>query len=257
MVRVRKCLAVSSTALVVLLAALGTDLGGVGWAVGLVCGLALAGAVAHGAARTGTDALGPADAVTLARATIACAVAARVAQSFVVTPAVTTLVALSVLALLLDAVDGRVARWTRTSSRFGARFDGEADAFLILVLSVYVARSFGAWVLLIGLARYVFALAALVLPWLRGALPVRHWAKDVAAIQGVVLALSAADVAPRSVMAVVLLVALALLVESFAWSVRWLWQRRPLQHTQPIEPAGTLARHEQGTPVAQVGLGPR
>ena len=37
----------------------------------------------------------------------------------------------------------------------------EVDAFLILVLSVYVAQSLGAWVLAIGLARYVFVAAEL------------------------------------------------------------------------------------------------
>ena len=39
----------------------------------------------------------------------------------------------------LDAVDGQVARRTGTVSALGARFDMEVDAFLILVLSVYVA----------------------------------------------------------------------------------------------------------------------
>ena len=47
---------------------------------------------------------------------------------------------LAVVALALDAVDGRVARRTGTVSPFGARLDGEADAFLMLVLSVHVAR---------------------------------------------------------------------------------------------------------------------
>ena len=66
----------------------------------------------------------------------------------------TLLVSLATVALVLDAVDGWVARRTRTTGMFGARFDAEVDAFLILVLSVYVARSVGAWVLAIGVARY-------------------------------------------------------------------------------------------------------
>ena len=73
------------------------------------------------------------------------------------------MVALAVPALLvLDAVDGRVARRTGTTSSFGARFDGEADAFLILVLSVYVAARLGSWVLVIGAARYAFGRLGLV-----------------------------------------------------------------------------------------------
>ena len=47
--------------------------------------------------------------------------------------------ALVVVALALDWVDGQVARRTGTCSAFGARFDMETDAFLILVLSAYAA----------------------------------------------------------------------------------------------------------------------
>ena len=56
------------------------------------------------------------------------------------------LVSLASVALALDLVDGQVARRTGTTSALGAQMDGEVDSFLILVLSVYVARSSGAWV---------------------------------------------------------------------------------------------------------------
>ena len=72
----------------------------------------------------------------------------------------------------------------------------EVDAFLILVLSVFVARSAGAWVLAIGAARYVFLAAGWPLPWMREPLPARHWRKFVAATQGIILAVAAADVLP-------------------------------------------------------------
>ena len=122
-----------------LLAALGmaVGLGGAGWVVGLVCGVVTNAAVARGLARGGGDALGPADLVTLTRATLACGVAALTADALLGQPVLTTMVPLAVAALALDAVDGWVARRTRTASAFGARFDGEVDAFLILVLSVY------------------------------------------------------------------------------------------------------------------------
>ena len=55
-----------------------------------------------------------------------------------------TLITLATVALILDAVDGQVARRTATASPLGARFDMEVDAFLILVLSVHVATSLGA-----------------------------------------------------------------------------------------------------------------
>jgi phosphatidylglycerophosphate synthase len=213
-------------------------LGGLAWGVGLACGVVLQGAVAVGLARSGAGVLAPGDLVTLTRATLACGVAALTADSLLHAPAVTALVTLAAVALVLDAVDGWVARHTRTESVFGAQFDGEADAFLILVLSVYVAAGFGVWVLAIGAARYVFALAGWGLPWLRRRLPPRYWRKVVAATQGVVLTVGAAEVVPRSLMAAALVVSLALLVESFGRDVWWSWRHR---HAELAEPAGIVA----------------
>jgi hypothetical protein len=217
-----------------------------GWVVGLLCGVVPCVAVAriHPAGRTRAA---PADVVTLTRALIACAVAALVADSFVGRPPAVVLVALSIVALGLDAVDGFVARRTR-SSLFGARFDGEVDAFLILALSVYAVHSFSPWVLAIGVARYAFALAGWPLPWLRAPLPPRYWRKAVAAVQGVVLTGVAADVGPRWLLEAALVVAAALLAESFGRDVWWLWRRRkgaaidavevgPVGEVGPVEPA--------------------
>ena len=80
------------------------------------------------------------------------------------------LVALAAVALVLDAVDGWVARRTGTVSALGARFDMEVDAFLILVLSGVRRRDVRPWwVLAIGAARYAFVAAGWLLPWMRGA----------------------------------------------------------------------------------------
>ena len=136
--------------------------------------------------------LTPADWVTLARATLAVGIAALIADSFGESVPVALLVSLAAVALALDAVDGWVARRTQTTAK-GARFDAEVDAFLILILSVYVARSVGAWVLAIGAARYVFLAAGWPLPWMREPLPPRHWRKVVAATQGIVLTIAAAE----------------------------------------------------------------
>jgi phosphatidylglycerophosphate synthase len=221
---VRRGLAACVLALVVLLVLLGP--GATGWVAGLGCALVLAVAAGHRAGVDGVDRLGPADLVTLARATMACAVAALVAGSFTGDDEVATLVALAALALALDFVDGRVARRTGTASPFGGRIDGEADAFLILVLSVYVARTAGAWVLALGLVRYVYAVASWVVPWMQRRLPPRYWRKVVAAYVGVALAVAASGVLPAAASYVVLGVALVLLGESFGWDVVWLWRRR-------------------------------
>ncbi|MFE3492111.1 CDP-alcohol phosphatidyltransferase family protein [Streptomyces sp. NPDC059169] len=169
---------------------------------------------------------GPANAVTLARATLVGGVTALVADSFVSAPPVPVLVALTTVALVLDAVDGQVARRTGTESALGARFDMEVDAFLILVLSTYVAVSLGAWVLLIGAMRYAFVAAARALPWLNGPLPPSMARKTVAALQGVLLLVAAAGLLPVVAAYAAVLGALALLVWSFARDIGSLWRVR-------------------------------
>ena len=213
-----------------LLAMLASTVGlsGFGWIVGMACGAVTNEALARGLARHGALGLGPADRVTLGRATLAGGVAALTADSFWRPSLVTTLVALTIVALVLDAVDGWVARRTGTVSALGARFDMEVDALLILVLSVYVASSIGAWVLAIGAARYAFVAATRVLPWLRAPMPTRYWGKVVAATQGVVLTVAAAEVMPRYAVIAALAAALVMLAESFGSQVWWLWLHRPI-----------------------------
>src|SRR4051794_27904713 len=129
-----------------------------GCAVALACAAVTAWAVTRGLSRY-RHTPGPADVVTLFRAALVCGAAAFVADSFVRPPAVEALVTLAVVALVLDAVDGWIARTTGTVSAFGGRLDGEVDAFLILVLSVYVAHTVAFWVLAMGVVRYVFGAA--------------------------------------------------------------------------------------------------
>jgi phosphatidylglycerophosphate synthase len=194
-------------------------LGPVGWLAGLAYGVVTL--VLLRSAR-----LGPADQVTLARATLVGGVTALVADSLTRPEPVAVLVPLAAVALALDAVDGWVARRTNTVSRLGARFDMEVDAFLILVLSVFVADRLGAWVLAIGLMRYAFAAAGWVVPWMGTELPPRYWRKFVAATQGIVLVVGASGLPPRPAAITVVAVGLGLLVESFGRDVGWLWHHR-------------------------------
>jgi phosphatidylglycerophosphate synthase len=200
-------------------------LGVAGWTVGVTCAVTMAVLLARGLARHG-DRLGPASWVTLARATLAVGVAALAADSFTRDTPVALLVTLAAVALALDAADGAVARRTGTATPLGARFDGEVDAFLILALSVYVAPEYGAWVLAIGTARYLFLAGEWLLPWMRAPLLPRRWRRLVAATQGVVLTVAAAGVLPRVLTQILLLAALALLAASVGQCVWWLWRRR-------------------------------
>ena len=179
-----------------------------------------------------TGLMTPASWVTLARATLAVAVAALAVDSLTHDIPVALLVTLAAVALMLDLVDGWVARRTGMPTELGARFDGEVDAFLILALSVYVAPACGAWVLAIGAARYLFLAGEWLLPWMRAPLPPRRWRKLVAATQGIVLTVAAADVLPRALAQALLVAALALLTASMGQCTWWLWQRR---HATPRE----------------------
>ncbi len=217
------------TAFVCALALLGTlsttvGLSGYGWLVGVACAVGTHLGLARGLARRCQHTLGLANWVTLSRSVLVGGVAALAAESFSQSVPVAILVTLSASALALDAVDGWVARRTRTQSTLGARFDLEIDALLILVLSVYVAQTTGWWVLAIGAARYLFLAAGRVLPWLRESLPERYWCKVVAAVQGIVLTVVAGNVLPQRLSIAALAVCLILLAESFGRQVWGLWR---------------------------------
>ena len=199
-------------------------LGAVGWITGLVTGSAAAALLVTARRRSDQPAILPADWVTLTRMLLIAGVTGLVADSFSRPVSITALVTLSAVALALDAVDGQVARRTGTATPLGARIDGEADAFLILVLSIAVSQDYGGWVLAIGAARYVFLLAGWLIPWLRAPLPPRFWRKVVAAVQGVVLTVAASGVTSRLVGMIAVAVALLLLAESFGRDVIWLYR---------------------------------
>lgn len=243
MIGVRSGLLVAAVGLVLLLGGLAASpgVGPAGWVGGLASGAVVGVAVVHGARRAGVGAWGPADLVTLVRATLACGVAALVTDSVVADASLLPLVTLAVVALVLDAVDGHVARRTGTVSPFGARIDGEADAFLMLVLSVYVAAAVGAWVLAIGVVRYAFAVAGWVLPWLRADLPPRYWRKVVTATAGMALVLATADVVSPEATYAALGLAAVLLAESFGRDVGWLWRHRAGRRSSAVASTARLA----------------
>ncbi|WP_343870512.1 CDP-alcohol phosphatidyltransferase family protein, partial [Caenispirillum bisanense] len=127
-------------------------------------------------ARLPGDRFGAANAVTLVRlaatAVLAAAAVALPAAELTAPAVAWTLAALAAAALVLDGVDGWVARRQRLASAFGARFDMELDAAFMLVLAVLAWRMerAGGWVLAAGLARYAFVAAPLLLPRLRAPL---------------------------------------------------------------------------------------
>lgn len=209
---------VGQVALLVLLNA-SAGLGPAGWSVGLLYALAGGGLLLRALLRSGARVLGAANRVTLVRAVLVGGVAALVADSFSRPAPAPLLVPLAAVALVLDAVDGRVARRTGTVSAVGGRFDMEVDAFLILALAVLVAPVVGVWVLGVGAARYVFGLAGEAVPLLSRSVPASRWRKAVAAVQGIALTTLAAGLLPLVAAETVAGAAAALLAASFGHQV--------------------------------------
>ena len=163
----------------------------------------------------------PADRVTLTRAVLACGVLAATVLGIAADVPLRTgwLLSLVVVTLVLDAVDGPVARRTGTASAAGARLDMEVDAGVLLVISLAAGSVVGWWVLLIGAIRYLLAAAAWLRPQLRVTLPRSEFRVWVAAGQAVALPFALAPFIAVDVARAVIGVALALLVVSFGSEV--------------------------------------
>lgn len=133
-------------------------------------------------------------------------------------------VAVAAVAASLDAVDGRLARRQGTASAFGARFDMEADAALVLILSVLVWQfeKAGIWILAAGLMRYAFLLSGLFLPWMRRRVRPSVRRQAVCVAQVVVLIVCLAPPVPLSWSTPLAALGLAVLAWSFLVDVRWL-----------------------------------
>ena len=98
--------------------------------------------------------LGVANAITLARLAL-----------LIVASAVMPTAWAFVIVLVLDAVDGAVARRLGEASDFGAQLDMETDALFVAVLSVTsLVAGAPLWVLGFGALRYVLVLARVVFP---------------------------------------------------------------------------------------------
>jgi len=172
------------------------------------------------------DRFGPANLVTLVRMSLLTTVAGLIGEPAIARVAWVAVV-VTILSAVLDGVDGRLARHHRTSSAFGARFDMEIDALLILVLSVLVWRheKAGAWVLACGLMRYAFVAAGWVLPWMAAPLRSTLRGKTVAVLQFTGLAAALLPLVPAPASAVIAAATLGALIWSFAIDVASLWRQ--------------------------------
>jgi phosphatidylglycerophosphate synthase len=136
-------------------------------------------------------------------------------------------IAIAVIALVLDGIDGRIARRSGQASRFGARFDMETDALLILTLAMLCWQfgKAGAWILIAGLLRYAFVAAGLAVERLRRPLPASRRRQTVCVVQVVALLLCLAPMLAPPWSAAAGAAGLAVLVWSFLVDVVWLARR--------------------------------
>jgi phosphatidylglycerophosphate synthase len=137
------------------------------------------------------------------------------------------------IALALDAVDGWFARRLGLASRFGARFDLEIDALMILILSVLIWQTgqAGLWVLAIGGMRYAFVALGMIWSAARRPLPPSFRRKTVCAVIGVLLLICLLPPTPPWLAHGVAALALISQLASFAIDLAWLRRRaasRPL-----------------------------
>ena len=168
---------------------------------------------------------GPANQITTARAMLVALVASLAGEPRF--PGVAAgAVAASMAVTLLDGVDGWLARRNRIASDFGARFDMEIDALLILALSILAWRyeKAGAWVVLSGLLRYAFVAAGGIAPWLRAALPPSRRRQAICVIQIAALTLAMVPAIQPPLSTVLAAAALVTLIYSFLVDTLWLWR---------------------------------
>ena len=172
--------------------------------------------------------MGAANRVTLLRIVVALPLAGLALQWVELgTAARWWIVVLGTVALVLDGVDGWVARRTGSGTGFGARFDMETDALLLVVLSLLAWRSgqVGAWVLGIGAMRYLFVAASFGVERLRRPLRPSLRRKVVCVVQGIALLVCIGPIVPAGLARGAVAVALAALVASFAIDTWWLLAR--------------------------------
>jgi len=166
---------------------------------------------------------GPANQVTTIRAMLVALIAALIGEPRF--PAVATSAAAATVAVsALDGIDGWLARRHQIASSFGARFDMEIDALLILVLAILVSEfdKAGPWVILSGLLRYIFVGAGRYWPRLRAPLFASRRRQAVCVVQILALNLAIVPALERPLSAAIAAVALAALAWSFLVDTRWL-----------------------------------
>ena len=178
------------------------------------------------ARRLDAHTFGAANLVTLVRGALTTALLALLGTR-VGSAAAWAAIFASLVALVLDGVDGALARHRREESAFGARFDMETDALLIVALAALVWQlgKAGPWILLTGALRYLFVAAGPVWPALRAPLPPSRRRQTVCVVQIAALIVCLVPLVPPRASAALGLASLLALTASFGVDFLWLVRR--------------------------------
>lgn len=179
-------------------------------------------------ASSGGRRFGEANQATLLRSGLVCLIGSALFASGGEPKVGWHLTGLITIALALDGVDGFLARRFNLVSDFGARFDMEIDALLLLILSLLVWQTgqAGPWVLAIGLMRYAFVAASWFCRRLAAPLGPSLRRKTVCALQGIALLACLLPPLGETESATIAASALAALVFSFGLDI-WALLRDP------------------------------
>jgi len=173
--------------------------------------------------------LGLCNAITIGRLALTSALTALLAAPM--PPSASTLwlaFAVALLALSLDGVDGWAARRAGLTSRFGARFDMEVDSLFALILSIVAFQTgqAGAWILVLGVPRYLFVTAGTIWPSLKRELPDTRSRKAVCVLQIGTLIAFLVPVLPGALLTSAAAIAAVALIWSFLRDIRVLLGHR-------------------------------
>ena len=173
------------------------------------------------------DRFGAANLGTTGRAALVAVVAALVGEARTDGIAWTAAIVAAV-AMALDGVDGWLARRTSMTSAFGARYDMETDALLILILAVLAWQhgKAGAWIVLAGAMRYMFLCAGYVWRWMEAPLPPSLRRKAVCVVQIAALGIVVSPLVAAPASTALAAVTLAALPWSFGVDLLWLRRQR-------------------------------
>lgn len=167
--------------------------------------------------------MGAANHVTVIRGALVALLAALAGEHG--TPAIATAaVVVATVEMVLDGVDGHLARRSGMASGFGARLDMETDAVFVAVLALLVWQfgKAGSWVLLSGLMRYLFAGVLALVPRLQRPVPSTFRGKTIAVLQMIALVVALSPVCGSVISARIAAAGLLTLALSFSLDFVWL-----------------------------------